>query len=147
MEAAVTRWRRDCKEMLMSIAVSPFLRRVLALDAIATGATALLAGLGAGVLEPLLGLPASLMHGAGLVLAPFVGLVAWTAFQPRVPSALVWTIILCNAAWVLASIALLGGGWVHPTLLGMAFVIAQSVVVGIFAELEYVGLRRSAAIA
>lgn len=128
----------------MSTVISPFLRRVLALDAIVTGATALLTGFGAGLLEPLLGIPATLMQGAGLLLVPFVALVAWTAVQAHVASGVVWTIILCNAAWVLASIALLGGGWVHPTLLGTVFVIAQAVVVGIFAELQYVGLRRSA---
>jgi hypothetical protein len=131
----------------MPITVSTFLRRALALDAVATGATALLVGFGAGFLEPLLGIPAGLMHGAGLVLAPFVALVAWAAIQRRVAPAIVWTIVLANAAWVLASVALLGSGWIHPTLLGTLFVIAQSVVVGVFAELQYVGLRRAAAIA
>ena len=45
------------------------------------------------------------------------------------------------------SIGLLVSGWVAPTALGYAFVIAQAIVVGVFAELQFVGLRRSEAAA
>jgi hypothetical protein len=126
---------------------STFLSRALALDALATGATALLLALGAGSLEPLLGLPAALMRWAGALLIPFVALVAFAATRKHLPTGLVWAIILCNAAWVAASVALLAGSWVHPTWLGAAFVIAQAIVVGLFAELQFVGLRRSTALA
>jgi hypothetical protein len=34
-------------------------------------------------------------------------------------------------------------GAVTPNLLGEAFVVAQAIVVGALAELQYVGLRRS----
>ena len=36
-------------------------------------------------------------------------------------------------------------GWVTPSGLGYAFILAQVVVVVAFAELQYVGLRRSIA--
>ena len=128
---------------MSDLTTSPILRRALLLDAVATGATALLLVLGAGLLADLLGLPSALMRVAGLILVPFVGLVAWTASQARPPAGAVWTIILGNAAWVAASLVLLVSGWVAPTALGYAFVIAQALAVGIFAELQVMGLRRA----
>lgn len=122
--------------------VSLFLRRALLLDGVATGATALLLLFGAGLLEPLLTIPAALLRAAGWILVPFVGLVFWTASRDQVPQGAVWMVILGNAAWVLASIALLAGYWVTPSMLGYIFVIGQAVVVAVFAELQYVGARR-----
>ena len=51
-------------------------------------------------------------------------------------------IIALNVAWVAGSIGLLMSGTVTPTVLGYAFVIVQAVVVGVFAELQFIGLRR-----
>ena len=45
----------------------------------------------------------------------------------------------------LASIALLFTGAVTPNLLGEVFVAIQAIAVGAFAELQYIGLRRSGA--
>jgi hypothetical protein len=53
-------------------------------------------------------------------------------------------VIATNAAWVLASILLLVSGWIEPTVLGYAFVIAQALVVALFAEVQYLGLRKTA---
>ena len=125
--------------------MSRFLRNALLLDAVATGGTALLLLAGGGLLAGPLGLPEPLLRGAGLTLLPFVGLVAWAALRCAPPAA-VWAIVACNAAWVLASFALLVG-WSDPTSLGAAFVIAQAVVVGAFAELQFIGLRRTRAAA
>ena len=47
-----------------------------------------------------------------------------------------------NAAWVVASLALLLAGPVAPTALGSAVVIAQGLVIGTFAALQATGLRR-----
>ncbi len=57
--------------------------------------------------------------------------------------ALVLIVITGNAAWTLGSIALLFSGAVSPNALGMAMVMAQAIATGVFAELQYVGLRRS----
>jgi hypothetical protein len=131
-------WR---KGFAMSAATfSPF-RRALLLDAVASGATALLLVLAARLLADLLGLPTALLRYAGVILVPFVAFVAWVATRPAVLPPAVWTIIICNALWVVASVGLLVGNWVDPTALGYAFVIAQAVVVGLFAELQVVGLR------
>lgn len=119
-----------------------FLRRALVLDAGASGATALLILAGAGLLEGLLGLPAALLRGAGLVLIPYVAFVAYAATRDVISRSAVWAIVITNAVWVIASGLLLLSGWVAPTGLGYAFVIGQAAVVALLGELQYVGLRR-----
>jgi hypothetical protein len=93
-----------------------------------------------------LGLPEALLRYAGLLLIPFVALVAWAWTREQAAAHVVRTIIGANAAWVVASILLLLSGWVQPTALGYGFVIGQAVVVGIFAALQMLGLRRSPAV-
>jgi glucose uptake protein GlcU len=127
----------------MSIAQSPtFLRRALQLDAVASGATGLLMIAGAGLVEGLLGLPAALLRGAGLVLVPYVAFVIYTGTREAIPRPAVWAIIVANVLWAAASALLLISGWVAPTGVGYAFVIAQAVVVALLGELQYVGLRQ-----
>jgi hypothetical protein len=127
---------------MSTIHPSPFLRKALLLDAAASGATALLLIAGAGLLEGLLGLPVALMREAGLILVPFVAFVAWVGTRAEVSRGAIWTIVAANALWVIASIGLLVSGWVAPTALGYAFVIAQAGVVALFGELQYAGLKR-----
>ena len=102
---------------------------------------------GAGLLEGWLGLPVVLMREAGLILVPFVAFVAWAGKRASVSRSAVAAIIAVNVLWVVASICLLIGNWVAPTMLGYAFVIAQAAAVGLLAELQYVGLKRQDALA
>src|ERR671916_459780 len=111
------------------------LRWSLLIDAVASGATALLLIAGAGLLEGLLGLPTSLMRYAGLILVPYVAFVAYVGTRAEIARPAVWLVIACNAVWVVASAALLVSGFVAPTMLGTAFVVAQAVAVGFFGEL------------
>ena len=129
----------------MSAQPSTFLRRALVLDAVASGATALLVIAAAGLIDGMLGLPVALLRGAGLVLVPYVALVAFVATRARIEPAAVWVIIACNALWAIASFLLLLSGQLAPTGLGIAFVAAQAIVVALLGELQYVGLRRPAA--
>lgn len=126
---------------------SSFLRRALMLDAVASGAAGLLMISGAGLLEGLLGLPAALLRGAGLMLVPYVAFVIWAGTRETISRPAVWTIIAANALWAAASGLLLVSGLVAPTLLGYAFVIGQAAVVAVLGELQYVGLRRPTAAA
>ncbi|MGE5511019.1 MAG: hypothetical protein ACM31O_07205 [Bacteroidota bacterium] len=123
---------------------STFLRHALLADAAASGATALLLIIGAGVLDGLLGLPVALMRGAGLILIPYVAFVAWLGTRERLSGAAVRAVIILNAIWAAASLLVLVGGAVAPTMLGYAFVVLQALVVALFGELQYVGLRRPA---
>ena len=128
----------------MSYNQSPtFLRRALILDALASGATALLMIAGAGLVESLLGLPAALLRGAGLVLVPYAAFVVYAGTRDIISRSAVWMIIVANMAWAAASALLLVSGWVAPAALGYAFVIAQAVVVALLGELQYMGLRLS----
>ena len=124
-----------------------FLRYALLADAVASGATGLLMIAGASLLEGLLGLPTALMREAGLVLVPYVAFVAWVGTREAISRPAVQAIIAMNVLWVAGSIGLLVSGFVAPTVLGYAFVIFQAVVVGVFAELQVMGLRRSEAVA
>jgi hypothetical protein len=122
---------------------SLLLRRALLADAIFSGASALLLSLGAGALTPLLDLPQALLRETGLFLVAYTALVGWLGTRPSLPKALVAIVVAGNAAWTIASVALLFSGWVTPNLLGEVLVAAQAIVVGVFAELQYVGLRKS----
>ena len=125
------------------IATSQFLRRALLADAIFSGVSAVVMTLDAGALAPFLNLPEALLRETGLFLIAYTALVAWLGTRPSVPKALVMIVVAGNAAWTLASIALLFSGAVSPNLLGIIVVVAQAIATGVFAELQYIGLRRS----
>ena len=122
---------------------SLFLRRAIQADAVFSGASAVLLTLGAGVLAPLLNLPEALLSETGLFLIAYTALVGWLGTRQAMPKTLVVIVIAGNAAWAVASIALLFSGTVTPNLLGEAFVVIQAIVVGALGELQYVGWRRS----
>jgi hypothetical protein len=119
-----------------------FLRYALLADAIASGATGLLLIVGAGLLDGLLGLPVALMREAGLLLVPYVALVAYVGTREAISRPAVQTIIALNVVWTICSIGLLLTDYVAPTALGTAFVIVQAAAVAVFAELQFIGLRR-----
>jgi hypothetical protein len=122
---------------------SMFLRRAILADAIFSGISAVLLTFGAGALAPLFDLPEALLRETGLFLIAYAALVGWLGTRPSMPKALVAIVVAGNAAWTLASVALLFSGAVTPNLLGEAFVVMQAIAVGAFAELQYIGLRRS----
>ncbi|MEA2795658.1 MAG: hypothetical protein QOI87_3038 [Bradyrhizobium sp.] len=122
---------------------SLFLRRAILADAIFSGASALLLTFGAGALGPWLSLPDALLRETGLFLIAYAALVGWLGTRQSMPKALVMIVIAGNAAWTIASIALLFSGTVTPNLLGEAAIAIQAIAVGTFAELQYIGLRRS----
>jgi hypothetical protein len=122
---------------------TPLLKRVLQVDAIATGLTGLLLAVAAGPLADLTHLPVTLLRGCGVFLVPVAALVAWMAARPAVPRNGVWALIALNVLWFADSVALLFTGWVDPNGLGVAFVLVQAVVVAVFAEFQYLGLRRA----
>jgi hypothetical protein len=122
---------------------SLLLRRAFLLDTIASGMMALLLSFGAGELAPLLDLPEQLLRETGLFLIAYTALVGWLATRQSMPKLLVITVIAGNAVWTVASIALLFSDAVTPNGLGQIFVVAQAMVPGALAELQYIGLRRS----
>jgi hypothetical protein len=122
---------------------SLLLRRAIQADAIVSGAMALLLAFDAGALAPLLNLPEALLRESGLFLIAYAALVGWLGTRSSMPKLLVAIVIAGNVAWTLGSIALLFSDAVTPNLLGEAFVAIQAVATGVFAELQYIGWRRS----
>jgi len=122
---------------------SLFLRRALLADAIFSAIAAVLFTVDADALAPLLNLPEALLRETGLFLIAYTALVGWLGTRESLPKALVIIVVAGNAAWTIASIALLFSGAVSPNLLGEIVVVAQAIATGVFAELQYIGLRRS----
>jgi hypothetical protein len=120
-----------------------FLRRVLFADAIASFGSAALMIAASGPLAGLTGLPPALLFEAGVVLVPFVLLVLWVATRPEIPRVGVKAIVAINVVWVIGSVAVLAGVSGAPTAIGYAFVAVQALAVGVLAELQVVGLKRS----
>ena len=130
---------------MTTIQASTFLRRVLLLDSVSSGAMGVLLLTCSGMLTGLLNLPAELLHEAGLVLVPFAVAVGFLSTRSRLSRVAVWAVIAINAVWAIDSVVLLFTGWVEPNLLGHAFVIGQAGFVALMAELQFLGMRKSPA--
>jgi hypothetical protein len=122
---------------------SSFLSRALLADAVFSGVSAIGLTVLAGVLASFLNLPEVLLRETGLFLIAYTALVGWLGTRQSVLKALVLFVVAGNAAWTLASIALLFSGAVNPNLLGEIVVVAQAIATGLFAQLQYIGLRKS----
>ena len=103
--------------------------------------------LGATFLARLFGMPSELLRFAGISLFPFTAFLIFMTSRQRLSLAVVWTVIVVNALWTADSFLIIASGWITPTPLGYAFVTGQAMGVAMFAGLEYVGLRKSAAAA
>lgn len=118
-----------------------FLPRLLLVDAVASGATALLLVAAADLLAPLLQLPSGLLRGAGAALLPFVALVYGLSRRAAPARPAVMAVVAVNLAWVAASVWVAFGGSWQPSAAGVAFVLAQALAVLAFAELGWFGLH------
>ncbi|MGB3068919.1 MAG: hypothetical protein WBC18_10240 [Ottowia sp.] len=128
---------------MLSIHPTPFLRRVLLLDAITCTAAAALQLLGTAALGQWLGLGTPLLVGSAVFLVGYVALLIAMARAARVWSWLLPFIVAGNTAWGLACLALAFGGVMPVTGLGKAYLVVQALAVFVFAELEWKGWRAS----
>jgi hypothetical protein len=130
----------------MSTTLQPakLLSFALLADAATSGLSGILLTSSAAALGPLLGLPVDLLRYAGLLFLPWAALLAYAGTRPRLPKTLVWFIIAFNAIWAIESAMAIALGWLQPNALGVVFVLAQAAAVGVLAELQFIGLRRSA---
>jgi hypothetical protein len=120
------------------------LRWALKLDAVATAANGLADLALGGLVGSALGFPASLLWTVGAVLTVYGATVWFLATRPVINRAGAWAVLVLNLLWVVDSIALLATGWYPVTALGEVLVVGQALAVGVFATLQYLGLRRSA---
>jgi hypothetical protein len=141
-----------CEDFIMAsnrastFQVATFLRRVLLLDAVSSGAMGLLLLTSSGLLAGVLNLPAELLKEAGIVLLPFAAFLGFVSTRARLSRVVIWAVIAANAIWAIDSIVLLFTGWVQPNLLGYMFVAGQAAFVAVMAELEFIGMRKSTAV-
>jgi hypothetical protein len=122
---------------------SSFLRRALIADAIFSGVAALGFTFGAGAFATLFNMPEAFLREVGLFMIAYAAFVGWLGTRAAMMKPLVLLVVIGNAAWTFGSIALLFSGAVSPNALGMTMVVAQAIATGVFAELQYIGLRKS----
>lgn len=125
------------------IRVSNFLRYVLFADAATCIACGLLLSVGSSLLQDVLGLSVSLMFYSGVSLFPFAAFLIYTATRKSISKTAVWLLIGLNLLWTIDSFLLLVSGWVSPTTFGYLFVVFQAIGVLMFADLEFIGLRKA----
>ena len=120
---------------------SRLLRRTLVADAVISAAAGLMMLGGADLLANLFGVPSTLLRYAGASLLPFAAFVALLARRDPIPGTAVRAVIVANGLWVLDSFLLLLTGWVEPSVIGYAFIVAQAVIVAAVAEVQHIGLK------
>jgi hypothetical protein len=116
------------------------LQTILWIDAATCLAAGTLMAAGATPIAHLTAIPAPLLFWAGLCLFPVAALMGLVARQFPPSRPMVWLIILGNAAWVLASLAVIG--IVTPNVLGIIFILAQAAVVSLLTWLEFSSAQR-----
>ncbi len=122
-----------------------FLRQALLLDATASGVLGLVMAAAPDFVGRLLNLSTGLVLYIGLFFVVFAASLLMLRRYP-VP-ALVWLIIVGNAGWALASIAILFTNLIAPNTLGIVVIAGQALAVALFAELEFIGQRRLSIVA
>lgn len=132
---------------MQSSNTTPWLKRILFVDAVATGVMGLALLAAATWLGRLMGIPAGLLQGAGAALLFFAALLAWAALQPTPSRRLVLVLIIGNALWVIDSVLLLFTPWLSPNGLGLAFVLGQAFAVAVLTGGEFFGARRAGVLA
>lgn len=119
------------------------LRLSLKLDAVATGAVGVLALAAGPLLDDLLGAPLTLLWPVGLFLVAYAAAIWVAGSRPSISRPAVWAAIAINLLWVVASVAVVAAGPFALTGPGSAFIFAQAAVVALFADLQFLGLRRA----
>lgn len=119
------------------------LARTLLVDAATCAAMGLLLLVAAGPIARLTGIPLPLLFYAGALLIPIAVYMAAVARLGVENGLAVWLVILGNIGWVAASLGLFA--FISPNWLGIAFILAQGVVVGTLAWLEYIAWRAGGA--
>jgi len=118
-----------------------WLRTVLWVDGI-TGLVSGLMGLAASDFQAtLLGLPAALVQGSGVLVLGFVVLIALLLAQSQPPRWGLRALVVGNALWVVASVVVVELQWPTLNALGVAYVLLQAAFVGVLAGLQFKAMK------
>ncbi|MET8892961.1 hypothetical protein [Streptomyces albogriseolus] len=120
------------------------MRRLLALDAVMTGANALAYLALSGPLGRFLGIGSGLLLGLGAFLAVYAAGVGLLAARPHPPAAGARLVVEANLAWTAASFLALAL-WLSPTTAGAVWTVLQALAVGGLTLLQHraLGARQS----
>jgi hypothetical protein len=124
-------------------ASTTLLRRILWVDGVSTAASGVLLLAAARPLEDLLGLPVSWAVPLGIGLLGWALAVILVVDHPRIPARHVAFVIGGNALSAAALVLLALTDLVPLTGLGIGFVLLMAAVVAVYAELQFMGLRRA----
>lgn len=119
----------------------PALRKILIADAMVCVLSGLSLIAATGYWDSVTGIPSLEILVSAAILFPVGALMLWTGTRNTVPPVWVGVILAGNGIWILSSLTVLFGGIYPLTDFGWAFVAAQTVLVLIFTDLEYMGLR------
>ncbi|MFG1684765.1 hypothetical protein ACGFNP_31705 [Nonomuraea sp. NPDC049269] len=119
-----------------------FLRLTLVLDAVVTGVNGLAYLAATGPASDLLGPDAGLLREIGVFLLVYGAAVGLLASRRAISPVATKAVIALNAVWTLGSVLAVVTGVAEFTTIGAVWAIAQALVVGVFAELQIMGLRR-----
>ncbi len=128
---------------MRTIMPSRLLTNALWIDAIGSGASALIQLAAPPAAVAWTGLPATLLVQSGWFMAGYALLLVLLARADRLPSALIATIALGNLGWALGCALLAGGVALHPGPAGITWLVLQAFAVTLFAVLQIAGLRAS----
>lgn len=127
---------------MKSIYPTRFLRYALIADALICTAIVMLQLSLPDLLVQQLQLPYVLLKGSAVFLAAYVGLLIVLASSKAVWKATVGMVVIGNVGWAVACVAL--AALAAPSGLGVAYLLAQAVLVLVIARFESVGLSGSA---
>ena len=115
----------------------------LVLDAAVTGANGAGYLAAAPLLGDVLGLPADVLRGVGLFLLCYAVVPGVVGTRRRTSLPAVRAVVAVNLAWAAGSVVVVALGSGTPTRVGVAWIVLQALVVGGFAAVQWVGLRRA----
>jgi hypothetical protein len=123
---------------------SALLRRTLQANSVFSLLTGALLLVDAGPIAAFIGLPAWALIDIGAVCLVYAALLFLATRRAPIARGHALAFVIADAAWVVASAALLLGGWAPLSTAGVWAVLIVADIVAVFAALQYVGWRRLA---
>ena len=111
-------------------------RLTLYVDTITCAAMAALLLVLAGPLGGWLDLPVDFLRWVGVILLPWIALLAWFATRQHVTRGMLLAVIAINIVWVAGSIGVLVSNQVDPNGWGVAFVLVQAAAVAMLTGVQ-----------
>lgn len=119
-----------------------FARMALKLDAVATGLNGIAYLAFATVLDSFFGVTTAVQYPVGAFLLLYALGVLAIGTRKGINRTGLMAVIVANLLWVVVSLVVLISGALSPTGVGAIWIVLQSLTVGGFATLQYVGLKR-----